>query len=114
MFPILESLYIFGSPKPYGVGSSGLSTRDIPETAYNLNLNCSGNAKDESRNLEVDWKCVIAVSVSTRPRKLIGRMVSVEYSIGWDPLAEGRRYGGVSQEILQNQFGRGVVSYTVL
>nr|GMC61914.1 protein nsp-interacting kinase 2 [Ipomoea batatas] len=29
-------------------------------------------------------------------------LVSLEYASGWDPLAEGRRYGGVPQEVFQN------------
>lgn len=125
-------------PEPYGGGSSGLATRDIPETA-NLNLNCSGNGCTKSSKTS-QASVVVGVIVVTvigsaigilsfthyrrRKQKLGGGLemcdsrlsidqakevnrkngsplVSLEYSIGWDPLAEGRRYGGVSQEILQ-------------
>lgn len=36
------------------------------------------------------------------PRKNGSPLISLEYSSGWDPLAEGRRFGGVSQEVLQS------------
>uniref|UniRef100_A0A1S4DE10 Protein NSP-INTERACTING KINASE 3-like n=2 Tax=Nicotiana TaxID=4085 RepID=A0A1S4DE10_TOBAC len=126
-------------PEPYGGGSSGLSTRDIPETA-NLNLNCSGNgcAKSSKTSQASVVVGVIVVTViasaigvltfthyrrrkqklgggldmcdsrlSTDQTKEVNRkngspLVSLEYSSGWDPLAEGRRYGGVSQEVLQS------------
>lgn len=35
-------------------------------------------------------------------RKNGSPLISLEYSSGWDPLAEGRRFGGFSQEILQS------------
>lgn len=35
-------------------------------------------------------------------RKKGSPLISLEYSSGWDPLAEGRRFGGFSQEILQS------------
>ncbi|KAJ8536703.1 hypothetical protein K7X08_035104 [Anisodus acutangulus] len=126
-------------PEPYGGGSSGSSTRDIPETA-NINLNCSGNgySKSSKTSLASVVVGVIVVTViasaigiltfthyrrrkqnlgggldmcdnrlSTDQAKEVNRkngspLVSLEYSIGWDPLAEGWRYGGVSQEILQS------------
>ncbi|KAL3647440.1 hypothetical protein CASFOL_008408 [Castilleja foliolosa] len=35
-------------------------------------------------------------------RKNGSPLVSLEYSNGWDPLAEGRRFGGVSQEVMRS------------
>ncbi|KAL3521443.1 hypothetical protein ACH5RR_019592 [Cinchona calisaya] len=126
-------------PEPYGGGSTGLSTKDIPETA-DLSLNCSetrcsksskasqasvivgvivvfvivsvigvlsfshyrrkqklGNA-DETRD-----SCLSTIDhANVAQRKSGSPLISLEYPSGWDPLAEGKRFGDVSQEFMQN------------
>lgn len=126
-------------PEPYGGGTPGLSTKDIPETA-NLKLNCSetrcsNSSKTSQASIFVGVIItIVALSVigilaitqyrrrkqklgiefdisdsrlSTDQAKEVYRkngspLISLEYSSGWDPLAEGRRFGGVPQEILQS------------
>ncbi|KAK2971738.1 hypothetical protein RJ640_022877 [Escallonia rubra] len=126
-------------PEPYGGGTPGLSTKDIPESA-NLKLNCSQthcskSSKTPQASVVVGVIVVIAalsaigiltfsqyrrrkqklgsafVASDNRPsndqgkevyRKNGSPLISLEYSRGWDPLAEGRHFGGVSQEVLQN------------
>lgn len=124
-------------PEPYGGGSTGLPTRDIPETA-NLNLNCTNDhcskmSKTSPTSVAVGV-VVVSVIVSAigiltftqyrRRKQKLGSafdmsdsrlstdqanevirkngspLVSLEYSYGWDPLAEGRRFG-VPQEVMQ-------------
>ncbi|KAA8539820.1 hypothetical protein F0562_026512 [Nyssa sinensis] len=124
-------------PEPYGDGTAGLSTKDIPESA-NLKLNC-GQTRCSNSSKGPQASVVVGVIVVTlalsalgilifaqyRKQKLgssfdisDGRLctdqakevyrkkgsplVSLEYSNGWDPLADGRNFGGCPQEDLQN------------
>lgn len=55
-----------------------------------------GNASDVSdSSLSIDQSKEIH-------RKNGSPLISLEYSNGWDPLAEGRRYGEVSQDVIQS------------
>lgn len=126
-------------PEPYGAGSPGLATRDIPETA-NVKLNCSQTRCSNSSKTP-EASVVVAVIVVTialsamgiltfsqyrRRKQKLGSscdisdnrvstdqsvegyrkngspLISLEYSNGWDPLADGRNLGGFSQEALQS------------
>ncbi|XP_027110454.1 uncharacterized protein [Coffea arabica] len=125
-------------PEPYGGGPTGLSTRDIPETA-DLRLNCSethcsksSKASQASVIVGVLVVCIIVLVIGIlsfshyhRKQKLENAsdaqdsrlptdhakgaqrkngspLISLEYPSGWDPLAEGRHFGDVSQEFMQN------------
>ncbi|KAI8564643.1 hypothetical protein RHMOL_Rhmol03G0196900 [Rhododendron molle] len=127
-------------PEPYGAGSPGLATRDIPETA-NVKLNCSQTRCSNSSKTPQASVVVVAVIVVTialsamgiltfsqyrRRKQKLGSsydisdnrvstdqsvegyrkngspLISLEYSNGWDPLADGRNLGGFSQEALQS------------
>ncbi|KAK6155829.1 hypothetical protein DH2020_010077 [Rehmannia glutinosa] len=126
-------------PEPYAGGETGLSTKNIPETA-NLNLNCSQNPcskKSKTSQASVAIGVIVVTIIAStavilslllhrRRKQKLGSafdvsdsrlstdhhvkddyrkngspLVSLEYSNGWDPLAEGRRFG-VSQEIMRN------------
>ncbi|CAI9092082.1 OLC1v1027230C1 [Oldenlandia corymbosa var. corymbosa] len=125
-------------PEPFGVGTNGFPTRDIPETA-NLRLNCTGSGCSKSSKASqasvIVGVVVVSVIVSVigvlsfahyrrkqKPdnafdtsdgrvsidhakegqKKNGSPLISLEYASGWDPLAEGRRFGAVSQEAIQN------------
>lgn len=126
-------------PEPYEAGSTGLPTRDIPETA-DLKLNCSQtrcshSSKTPQASVIVGVVVVIvmlsAIGILTfsqyrRRKQKLGTscdvsdnrvstdqsvegyrkngspLISLEYSNGWDPLADGRNLGGFSQEALQS------------
>ncbi|XP_059629480.1 LRR receptor kinase SERK2 [Cornus florida] len=126
-------------PEPFEGGTTGLSTKNIPETA-NLNFNCSQircshTSKAPQASVVVGVIVVtLALSaigfltfmqyrrrkqklgssfdicegqLSTDQAKEISRrngspLISLEYSKGWGPLADGRSFGGFPQEVLQD------------
>lgn len=127
-------------PEPYGAGATGLSTRDIPETA-NVMLACNQTRCanfSRSHGAYVMIGClVLSIAVMAivtliytqyrrRKQKLVtsfsisdGRLstdqangvnkrkngsplISLEYSNGWDPLADGRNLNVFSQEVFHS------------
>lgn len=51
---------------------------------------------------DISDSCISTDQAKEVFRKKGSPLISLEYSRGWDPLAEGRRIGGVSQEILKS------------
>ncbi|KAK9292800.1 hypothetical protein L1049_020780 [Liquidambar formosana] len=126
-------------PEPYGPGTTGSSTRNIPETA-NLQLPCNqtqcSSPSRTSQAFVVVGVIVVTIALSAigflafvqyrRRKQKLGNsfdisdsrlstdqakevyrkngspLISLEYSNGWDPLADGRSLGGFSQEVLQS------------
>ncbi|XP_050224670.1 LRR receptor-like serine/threonine-protein kinase SIK1 [Mercurialis annua] len=126
-------------PEPFGPGSTGMPTREIPETA-NLRLacnqtHCSNSSKSHQASVVVGAivvtiaLCVIGILTFTQYRrrkqklassfevsgnpvitdqaKGVGRkngspLISLEYSNGWDPLADSRNFSGNNQEVFQS------------
>ncbi|GMP69978.1 hypothetical protein CsSME_00029036 [Camellia sinensis var. sinensis] len=115
-------------PEPYASGTTGLSTRDIPETA-NLKLNCgqtrcSNSSKTPRASIAIGV-IIVTIGLSAlgiltflqfrRRKQRLGSafdisdsrkngspLISLEYSNGWDPLADGRSFGCFTQEVLQS------------
>ncbi|XP_065870972.1 leucine-rich repeat receptor-like serine/threonine-protein kinase At1g17230 [Euphorbia lathyris] len=126
-------------PEPFASGSSGLPTREIPETA-NLRLpcnqtHCPNSSKSHQASVIAGTVvvtialCVIGVlsftqyrrrkqklgtsfemsdsRLSINPVKGVYRkngspLISLEYSSGWDPLADGRNLCGQEQDVFQS------------
>ncbi|PON59956.1 Tyrosine-protein kinase [Trema orientale] len=127
-------------PEPYGTGSTGMSTRDIPETA-NVKLPCSQTgcstvSKSHQASVVVGTIAVslalLAIGILSftqyrrRKQKLAtsfdiadGRLstdhqakrvnrkngsplISLEYTSGWDPLADGRNLSAFAQEVFHS------------
>ncbi|XP_043718278.1 LRR receptor-like serine/threonine-protein kinase GSO2 [Telopea speciosissima] len=125
-------------PEPFASGTSGIATKDIPESA-NVRVHCNQtDCSNPSRSPQVAVVVgVVAITValtvtglltfswyrrrkqkigsafdssegrlSTDQAKEIHRksastLISLEYSNGWDPLADGRNVSGFSQEVLR-------------
>ncbi|KAJ4951218.1 hypothetical protein NE237_028050 [Protea cynaroides] len=126
-------------PEPFGPGTNGIATKDIPESA-NLRMPCNqtncSNPSKIPRVAVLVGVTAIAVALTVtgllifswyrRRKQKIGSafdtsdgrlstdqtkevyrksaspLVSLEYSNGWDPLADGRNVNGFSQEVLQS------------
>ncbi|EEF51519.1 leucine rich repeat receptor kinase, putative [Ricinus communis] len=126
-------------PEPFGPGSTGLPTREIPETA-NLRLacnhtHCSSSSKSHQASVVVGTIIltiafiVIGILTFTQYRRRKQRLgsslevsdnhvsidqakgvyrkngsplISLEYSNGWDPLADGRSFSGNEQDVFQS------------
>ncbi|XP_060958815.1 protein NSP-INTERACTING KINASE 2 [Cannabis sativa] len=127
-------------PEPFGTGSAGLPTRDIPETA-NVKLPCGETGcSNVSRSHQASFVVgTVAVSIALlaigilsftqyrrRKQRLAtslevaeGRLstdhqakgmvrkngsplISLEYSNGWDPLADGKNMSAFAQEVFHS------------
>lgn len=76
------------------VGLSVIAFLAVSHYLYREQKLTDGLATSDGRNDQLKAKEVC--------RKNGSPLINLEYSSGWDPLAEGRRFGGVSQEIMQS------------
>ncbi|KAJ9164082.1 hypothetical protein P3X46_023697 [Hevea brasiliensis] len=126
-------------PEPFGPDSTGLPTREIPETA-NLQLPCNqthcSNSSRTHQAAVVVGTIILTIALSvigiltftqyrrqkqklgssfeisdSRPstdqakgvyRKNGSPLISLEYSNGWDPLADGRNFSGHEEDVFRS------------
>ncbi|KAF2315746.1 hypothetical protein GH714_040282 [Hevea brasiliensis] len=127
------------TPEPFGPDSTGLPTREIPETA-NLQLPCNqthcSNSSRTHQAAVVVGTIILTIALSvigiltftqyrrqkqklgssfeisdSRPstdqakgvyRKNGSPLISLEYSNGWDPLADGRNFSGHEEDVFRS------------
>ncbi|CAI9260984.1 unnamed protein product [Lactuca saligna] len=75
----------------------GLSVIGFLAASYYLN-----KEQKHGNGLDPSDICIDQLKSKEICRKNGSPLINLEYSNGWDPLAEGRRFGGVSQEVIRS------------